>query len=88
MRKFVALATWLLIVSTFGAFTTSQTTVKVLPNPDSSNYKDFTGITKGNVKDLQMAWYYPYGAERFSPIFANGVLYVMTERTLFAIQKK
>ena len=39
MKRFAALATLLLLVSSFGAFTTSQTTVKVLPNPDSSNYK-------------------------------------------------
>jgi quinoprotein glucose dehydrogenase len=72
---FAVLATALVLVSSFGAFTAAQNKVKVLPNADSSNYMDFDQITKANVKDLQLAWHYPYGAERFSPIFANGVLY-------------
>jgi glucose dehydrogenase len=57
------------------AILVAQTKVKTLPGPDSSNFKDFDQITKNNVKDLEMAWFYPYGAPTFSPVFAHDVLY-------------
>ena len=34
-----------------------------------------TQITKANVGQLEMAWFYPYAAPTFSPVFANDVLY-------------
>src|SRR5262245_992974 len=53
----------------------AQTKVTHLPNSDSSNYKDFDQITKANVKNLELAWFYPYAAPTFSPVFAHDVLY-------------
>jgi quinoprotein glucose dehydrogenase len=47
------------------------------PGVDSSNYFPYTQITKANVDQLQMAWFYPYGAPTFSPVFANGKLYAL-----------
>jgi quinoprotein glucose dehydrogenase len=54
---------------------TAQAKVKSLPGPDSSNFKDLDQITKSNVSQLQMAWFYPYGAPTFSPVEVDGVLY-------------
>ena len=34
-----------------------------------------TQIDKSNVAKLEMAWFYPYAAPTFSPVFADGVLY-------------
>jgi quinoprotein glucose dehydrogenase len=48
---------------------------RVLPNTDSSNFMDFDQITKSNVKNLQVAWHYPYGAAIFSPVAVDGMLY-------------
>ena len=53
----------------------AQGTVKVLPGLDSSNYYPFDQIDKSNVSRLEMAWFYPYAAPTFSPVFAEGVLY-------------
>jgi quinoprotein glucose dehydrogenase len=58
-----------------GVLTAAQNRVRALPNPDSSNYRDLRQITKDNVSQLQMAWYYPFGGPTFSPVFARGVLY-------------
>ena len=67
------------LVTVVGAGVTAQrsgnTNPKVLPNADSSNYMDFTQVTKANVKDLQVAWYYPHAAAIFSPVAVDGVLY-------------
>src|SRR5690606_3084410 len=60
----------------FGVLTLAQgQRGKSLPNPDSSNFRDLRQITKENVHQLEVAWFYPYGADRFSPVFAHGVLY-------------
>src|SRR5262245_4316391 len=48
-----------------------------LPGVDSSNYFPYTQLTKANVDQLEMAWFYPYGAPTFSPVFANGKLYAL-----------
>jgi quinoprotein glucose dehydrogenase len=53
----------------------AQTKVTNLPGPDSSNFKDFDQITKSNVKDLEVAWFYPYAGPTFSPVYAHDVLY-------------
>jgi len=53
----------------------SQPAVRALPGADSSNFKDLTQITKENVGKLQVAWFYPYAAATFSPVFARDVLY-------------
>ena len=48
---------------------------KTLPGVDSSNFFPFDQITKSNVGQLEMAWFYPYAAPTFSPVFAGGTLY-------------
>ena len=53
----------------------AQTKVRTLPGLDSSNYFPFEQITKSNVSQLEMAWFYPYAAPTFSPVYANGMLY-------------
>jgi quinoprotein glucose dehydrogenase len=55
--------------------TTAQNTTKSLPIRDSSNFFDFTQITKENVSQLEVAWHYPYGGSVFSPVYANDVVY-------------
>ena len=53
----------------------AQGTVTALPGLDSSNFYPFDQIDKSNVSRLEMAWFYPYAAPAFSPVFADGVLY-------------
>jgi quinoprotein glucose dehydrogenase len=53
----------------------AQNTVKTLPGLDSSNFHPFEQIDKSNVSQLELAWFYPYGAPTFTPVYANGVLY-------------
>ena len=53
----------------------AQGTLKTLPGVDSSNFYPFDQINKSNVARLEMAWFYPYAAPTFSPVFADGVLY-------------
>jgi quinoprotein glucose dehydrogenase len=75
-RLFFGLAAVLAVLVCLGVFATAQSTVlKSLPGPDSSNYRPTTQITKQNVAQLETAWYYPYGAPIFSPVFARDVLY-------------
>jgi len=75
-RSVFAVAGALLIASAAGlTVLVAQTKSKSLPGLDSSNFKDFDQITKANVKDLQLAWFYPYGAPVFSPVFAHDVVY-------------
>src|SRR6476620_1796236 len=74
-RRFAAVALALGAIVTLGVYTTAQTTSWSLPNPDSSNLRQMTQITKANVSQLQMAWFYPYGGSVFSPVFAHDVLY-------------
>ena len=58
-----------------GVFIAAQGKGKSLPNPDSSNFSAATQITKSNVDKLEVAWFYPYGAPTFSPVYANDMLY-------------
>ena len=72
----IAIAVGIAAVAGFaGLAAQSKAKVKALPVPDSSNYSLSTQITKANVGQLEMAWFYPYGAPTFSPVFANDVLY-------------
>ena len=51
-----------------GVVTIAQTAKsKALPNPDSSNLRQLTQITKANVGQLEMAWFYPYGGSGLQP---------------------
>ena len=52
-----------------------NTNPRALPGADSSNYMDFDQITKANVKNLEVAWFYPHAAAIFSPVVVDGVLY-------------
>ena len=72
----IAIAVGIAAVAGFaGLAAQSKAKVKALPVPDSSNYSLSTQITKANVGQLEMAWFYPYGAPTFSPVFANDVLF-------------
>src|SRR6476659_817768 len=72
----IAMAVGIAAVAGFaGLAAQSRAKVKALPAPDSSNYSLSTQITKANVGQLEMAWFYPYAAPTFSPVFANDVLY-------------
>jgi quinoprotein glucose dehydrogenase len=69
-------AAGLAVTISLGVVTIAQTVKsKALPNPDSSNLRELTQITKANVGQLEMAWYYPYGGSVFSPVFAHDLLY-------------
>ena len=46
-----------------------------LGGPSSSQFSNLGQITKANVTRLEVAWFYPYAAPTFSPVFANDVLY-------------
>ena len=65
-----AVAVALVAVAGFGVLA-AQSKVKTLPSPDSSNYYPFGQINKSNVSQLEMAWFYPYAAPTFSPVFAS-----------------
>jgi len=50
--------------------------------PDQSKYVDFAQITKANVKDLQVAWFYPTGDNKtyqFNPLVVGDVMYVLAK---------
>jgi len=50
--------------------------------PDQSKYVVLDEITKENVSDLEVAWFYPTGDQtgyQFNPIVANGVMYVLAK---------
>ena len=74
-RAFIVTAAALAVAVSLGVLTTAQSTSKALPNADSSNLRPYTQITKANVSQLQQAWFYPYAAPTFSPVFAHDVLY-------------
>ncbi len=58
-----------------GALAQRNTSPRVLPNADSSNFMPFDQITKSNVGRLQVAWHYPYGNALFNPLAVDGVIY-------------
>ena len=45
----------------------AQRKTKTLPALDSSNFHALDQIKKSNVSQLEVAWFYPYGAPVFSP---------------------
>lgn len=47
-----------------------------LGGPDSSHYSSLDQIKKTNVKQLQVAWFYPYGNLGFNPIVASDMMFV------------
>ena len=47
-----------------------------LAGPDSSNYVSLDQIKKSNVKQLEVAWTYPYAAGGFNPVVADDVMYM------------
>src|SRR3990170_647731 len=54
--------------------------------PDSSRFVAATQITKGNVKQLQVAWTYPHGDTDFNPLVVRDVVYTKARgKTLVAI---
>jgi hypothetical protein len=61
-------------VAALGVFA-APAKIKTLPGPDSSNFYPFDQINKSNVAQLEMAWFYPYAAPTFSPVFAGQALY-------------
>src|SRR5258706_4051734 len=70
----MAVASALVAVAGFGVLF-AQSKVRTLPSLDSSNFLPLGQINKSNVSQLEMAWFYPYGAPTFSPVFAHDVLY-------------
>ena len=74
-RTFLVAAAVLAATVGFGAVVAQRPTGRNLPNPDSSNFKDLGQITKANVAKLEVAWFYPYDAAIFSPVYARDVLY-------------
>ena len=53
----------------------AQGTITALPGLDSSNFYPFDQIDKSNVSRLEMAWFYPFAAPTFTPVYDDGVLY-------------
>ncbi len=50
--------------------------------PDQSKYVDLNQIDKSNVKDLEVAWFYPTGDNKiyqFNPLIANNHMYVLAK---------
>ena len=47
-----------------------------LGGPDSSHFSPLTQITKANVDQLQVAWFYPYGNSGFNPVMAGDMMFV------------
>jgi quinoprotein glucose dehydrogenase len=43
--------------------------------PDNSRYFPSSQVTRGNVRDLQVAWTYPFGDTGSGPIVVRGVIY-------------
>jgi quinoprotein glucose dehydrogenase len=50
---------------------------------DQSKYVELTQITKGNIKNLELAWTYPtqdnVGAYRFNPLIVDNVMYLLAK---------
>ena len=76
-RRLRVLSATLAVAVTMTAFgvLAAQSKIKTLPGVDSSNFYPFDQINKSNVGQLEMAWFYPYAAPTFSPVFAGGLLY-------------
>jgi quinoprotein glucose dehydrogenase len=46
-------------------------------NSANSHFVESEQITKSNVAQLEVAWFYPYGQTGFNPIVVDGVMYVL-----------
>src|SRR5436190_2224266 len=46
-------------------------------NAASSHFVESEQITRSNVAQLEVAWFYPYGQTGFNPIVVDGVMYVL-----------
>jgi len=46
-------------------------------NAANSHFVDLEQITRSNVGQLEVAWFYPYGQSGFNPIVADGMMYVL-----------
>src|SRR5580704_6238812 len=44
-------------------------------SPEGNRYIPLTQITKENVKNLDVAWSYPWAESGFNPIVAHGIIY-------------
>jgi quinoprotein glucose dehydrogenase len=78
-RAFVGISIALILLVGVGVLTAQQTTAQWKDNlggPDSSHFSPLTQITKANVTQLQVAWFYPYGNSGFNPIMAGGMMFV------------
>ena len=47
-----------------------------LGGPDSSHYSALDQITKANVTQLEVAWFYPHGVTAFNPIVVDDMMFV------------
>jgi quinoprotein glucose dehydrogenase len=56
-----------------------------LAGPDSANFIDADQITKANVSQLQVAWFYPYANSGFNPIVVEDVMYTAGRGGLVAL---
>jgi quinoprotein glucose dehydrogenase len=75
-RSFIVVAAMLATAVSLGVLTAAQAPVmRTLPGPDSSNYRPYEQITKANVGQLKVAWFYPFANGTFSPIHARDVVY-------------
>lgn len=64
------------------------TWTEYLGGPDSTQYSALKQITKGNVKQLEVAWTHPVGegTVRFNPLVVDGVMYVLgANRSIVAL---
>jgi quinoprotein glucose dehydrogenase len=55
--------------------------------PDAAQYSSLTGINRGNVSQLQIAWKFPTGDANkylFNPIVAHNVMYVLVQQNSLA----
>jgi quinoprotein glucose dehydrogenase len=73
-RVLSATAAIVAAVTVLGVFA-APNKVRTLPGVDSSNFYPFDQINKANVGQLEVAWFYPYAAPTFSPVFAGQMLY-------------
>jgi quinoprotein glucose dehydrogenase len=81
---YVVRSTFFVLSSSFfiliAAVTTADRTGKWwwdnLAGPDSSSYVDLDQIKKSNVKQLEVAWTYPYAASGFNPVVVDDVMYM------------
>jgi quinoprotein glucose dehydrogenase len=85
---FAVIAAILVCAVTAGVVNAARNTkwwVDNLSGPDSSNFVGSDQITKANVNQLQVAWYYPYARSGFNPIVVDDVMYTAARNGLVAL---